>query len=171
MHDKTAFSRYVSRSLHPGAERRFFMRTTSCLTLLAALAVPTLAEANCYSVYDAQNRLSFQTAVAPIDLSRPISEAMRVRFPGGFLVMIPDDTDCREFRSSGIQQRFDAVGAVPGSATPAEQALQASPLLRGTRTNSLIETGVQGTRGDNDIATREAVRSGTSLNVKRAPRP
>ena len=144
------------------------MRTTSCLTLLAALAVPALAEANCYSVYDAQNRLSFQTAVAPIDLSRQISDAMRVRFPGGFLVMVPDDSDCREIRSSGIQERFDAVGAVPGSATPADRALQASPLLRGTRSN-LIDTGVQG--GDTDAASREAVRTGTSLNVRRPPGP
>ncbi len=146
------------------------MRTTPCLTLLAALAVPALAEANCYSVYDAQNRLSLQTAVAPIDLSRPISEAMRTRFPGGFLVMIPDTANCREFRSGGIQQRFDAVGAVPGSATPATQALQASPLLRGTRSSSFIDSGVQGS-GDNDTATREAVRTGTSINVRRPPRP
>lgn len=147
------------------------MRTTSCLTLLAALTAPALANANCYSVYDAQNRLSFQTVVAPIDLSRPISEAMRVRFPGGFLVMIPDDTDCREFRGSGaIQPRFDSVGLIRGSATPAEQTLQASPLLRGTRSTGLSNSAGTGV-GENDVATREAVRSGTSLNVKRQAPP
>ena len=146
------------------------MRTISCLTpllpILAALAVPAIAEANCYSVYDAQNRLSFQTVVAPIDLSRPISDAMRARFPGGYLVMIPDDSACRELRSSGVQPRFDTVGLVPGSATPAEQALQASPLLRGTRSSGLGDSAGPGA-SDNNVATREAARSGTSLNVKR----
>lgn len=143
------------------------MRTSS-LTLLAMLLAPALAQANCYSVYDAQNRLSFQTTVAPIDLSRQISDAMRARFPGGYLVMIPDATDCRELRSGGtVQPRFDAVGAARGSAAPAEQALEASPLLRGTRP-TLGDSAVAGP-GTNDVATREAVRSGTSLNIKRQP--
>lgn len=145
------------------------MRITPCLTLLAALAVPALAQANCYSVYDSQNRLAFQSNVAPIDLSQHISDAMRARFPAGFMVMIPDESSCREFRSGGnVLPRFDNLGLV--NSTPDNERLQASPLLRETRA-----TGYGGELGGtsplNDVASREAARSGTNLNVKRSARP
>lgn len=140
------------------------MRNLTRLTLLAATLLPAIASANCYSVYDAQNRLSYQSSVAPIDLSQRISDAMRARFPFGYMVMIPDDADCREFRSGGtVQPRFDNLGMV--NSTPNNELLQASPLLRNTRST---EYGDQGAgSGTNDVATREAVRSGTGLNIKR----
>lgn len=146
------------------------MRITPCLTLLAALAVPALAEANCYSVYDSQNRLAFQSNVAPIDLSLRIADAMRARFPGGFMVMIPDDALCREFRASGAVQRFNTMGFV-NAKIPDNELLLASPLLRDTRA-----TGYGGELGGTSpaaggAATREAVRSGTSVNVRRGARP
>lgn len=146
------------------------MRITPCLTLLAALAVPALAEANCYSVYDSQNRLAFQSNVAPIDLSLRIADAMRARFPGGFMVMIPDDALCREFRASGAVQRFNTTGLV-NAKIPDNELLLASPLLRDTRA-----TGYGGELGGTSpaaggVATREAVRSGTSVNVRRGARP
>lgn len=146
------------------------MRITPCLTLLAALAVPALAEANCYSVYDSQNRLAFQSNVAPIDLSLRIADAMRARFPGGFMVMIPDDALCREFRASGAVQRFNTMGFV-NAKIPDNELLLASPLMRDTRA-----TGYGGELGGTSpaaggVATREAVRSGTSVNVRRGARP
>ena len=146
------------------------MRITPCLTLLAALAVPALAEANCYSVYDSQNRLAFQSNVAPIDLSLRIADAMRARFPGGFMVMIPDDALCREFRASGAVQRFNTMSFV-NAKIPDNELLLASPLLRDTRA-----TGYGGELGGTSpaaggAATREAVRSGTSVNVRRGARP
>ena len=146
------------------------MRITPCLTLLAALAVPALAEANCYSVYDSQNRLAFQSNVAPIDLSLRIADAMRARFPGGFMVMIPDDALCREFRASGAVQRFNTTGFV-NAKIPDNELLLASPLLRDTRA-----TGYGGELGGTSpaaggVATREAVRSVTSVNVRRGARP
>ena len=146
------------------------MRITPCLTLLAALAVPALAEANCYSVYDSQNRLAFQSNVAPIDLSLRIADAMRARFPGGFMVMIPDDALCREFRASGAVQRFNTTGFV-NAKIPDNELLLASPLMRDTRA-----TGYGGELGGTSpaaggVATREAVRSGTSVNVRRGARP
>ncbi len=146
------------------------MRIIPCLTLLATLAIPALAQANCYSVYDSQNRLSFQSNVAPIDLSLHISDAMRARFPSGFMVMIPDESSCREFHSGGTSQpRLNRLGLV--NSTPDNQRLQASPLLRDTRA-----TGYGGELGGtspalNDIASREAARSGNTLNVKRRSRP
>ncbi|MEO7057457.1 MAG: hypothetical protein ABI281_00240, partial [Caldimonas sp.] len=101
------------------------MRITSCLTLIAAVLLPAVAEANCYSVYDAKNRLSYQSNVAPIDLSIRIADAMRMRFPSGYMVMIPDESTCREFRSgSTVQPRFDNLGMT--NSTPNDQLMQAS---------------------------------------------
>jgi len=135
--------------------------------LTALFALPSLAAANCYSVYDPQNRLAFQSTVAPVDLSGRISEAMRARFPGGYLVMIPDDSDCLEFRSGPtVSPRFDGGNAA--AATSSDQLLQASPLMRGSRSAA---TGGDGAVTGNAIATREAARSGNALDIKRGARP
>jgi len=128
-------------------------RLTALSSLAVLLALPSLANANCYSIYDANNRLAFQSTIAPVDLSARISEAMRARFPGGHLVMIPDDSDCREYRTGPtLSPRFDA-GAGAGTAQAPERTLEASPLLRNT--------------GAPAGSSRETVRSGNVLNVKR----
>ena len=87
------------------------MRTTRLPTLVRRspplLLLPSLASANCYSIYDAKNRLAFQSTVAPVDLSTRISESMRARFPGGHLIMIPDDD-----RLPRVPHRPDDVAAL-----------------------------------------------------------
>lgn len=129
-------------------------RLIALSSLAALLALPSVASANCYSIYDAKNHLAFQSTIAPVDLSTRISEAMRARFPGDYLIMIPDDSDCREYRTGPtLSPRFDAGGA-KGAETAPEQMLEASPLMRGGR-------------GGADILTRGAMRSGNVLNVKR----
>jgi len=129
-------------------------RLTALLSLALVLVLPSLASANCYSIYDAQNRLAFQSTIAPVDLSTRISDGMRARFPGGHLIMVPDDSDCREYRTGPtLTPRFEAGGA-RGAEQPPERMLEASPLLRGTGTSA-------------DLTTREAARSGNVLNVKR----
>lgn len=123
--------------------------------LLALAALPTAAAANCYSVYDAQNRLVFQSTVTPIDLSGRISQTMRQSFPGTFLIMLPDDADCREMRTGAVVTRF--TPSVPSAARPPNEILTASPLAGG-----------MGSADDgNAIMSREAARSGNALNVKR----
>jgi hypothetical protein len=119
----------------------FIMRTTrlqACLPLAMLLALPSVANAaNCYSVYDAQNRLAFQSTVSPVDLSERISQAMRERFPGGYLIIVPDDADCREFRTGPVTSpRFD-TGKVESSR---DQMLEA-PLLRGAPTAGSADQG------------------------------
>ena len=81
------------------------MRTTVRLTLALVLSAPALAHAYCYSIYDTNNHLSFQSTVAPIDLSQRISDAMAQRFPGRHLVITPDTNDCREVRASSEPNR------------------------------------------------------------------
>jgi hypothetical protein len=139
------------------------------LTLLPALAwlgsLPALA-ANCYSIYDGQNRLAYQSTVAPVDLSERISDAMRARFPGSFLVILPDDADCIEFRSGPtISPRFDS-GTGSGVKTGSDPGRTLEPpLLRSARPPADAATT------GNAIVTREAVRSGNALNLKRSGTP
>jgi hypothetical protein len=141
------------------------MRTTRLSILLpvaAMFSLPALA-GNCYSIYDSQNRLSYQSTVAPVDLSARISDAMRARFPGSFLVMLPDDADCREFRfGPTTSPRFDSgTGSGLASGTDPNETIE-PPLLRGARAPGDTAAATSA------IATREAVRSGSALNIKRS---
>ena len=91
------------------------MRTTARLLLVPLLAMPVLAQANCYAMFDSENHLSFQSTVPPVDLSMRISDAMAQRFPGRHLIITPDTTDCREVRASREPVR---PRARPGQPTP-----------------------------------------------------
>ena len=115
------------------------MRTNQALLPLAvALALPGVAgAANCYSIYDAKNQLVLQSTVPPVDLSGSISQAMRTSHPGGFLIIVPDDGDCREYRTGPtVSPRFEN-GKAPESR---EQVLEA-PLLRGAATAATGDSG------------------------------
>jgi hypothetical protein len=100
------------------------------------LALPSLANAaNCYSVYDTQNRLAFQSTVSPVDLSERISQAMRERFPGGYLIIVPDDADCREIRTGPVTSPRFGTGKVESS----RDTMIEAPLLRGAPTAGSAE--------------------------------
>ncbi|MBS0445183.1 MAG: hypothetical protein JSR59_04445 [Proteobacteria bacterium] len=72
------------------------MRTVPLVVAALALAAPALASAYCFSIYDNQNRLTYQSQTPPIDLSMPISQGMAQRFPGQHLVMGNDASQCVE---------------------------------------------------------------------------
>jgi hypothetical protein len=77
---------------------------------------------------------------------------MRARFPGGYLVIIPDESDCREIRTGPTTSpRFDATSTTQA---PPQEVLEA-PILRGA--------GTAGTAKESPTT----VRSGTNLNVRR----
>ncbi|HEX4234100.1 MAG TPA: hypothetical protein VH041_07315 [Caldimonas sp.] len=111
------------------------------------LALPGLANAaNCYSVYDAQNRLALQSTVSPVDLSTRISDGMRERFPGGFLIIVPDDVDCREFRTGPFTSpRFES-----GKVEESREQMLTAPLLRGAPAAGSAEQG-----GGNNLNVRK----------------
>ena len=120
------------------------MRTTQALLPLAVLlALPGVAgAANCYSIYDAKNQLAFQSTVAPVDLSGRISQAMRDGYPGGYLVIVPDDSDCRELRTGTfLAPRFDS-----GKVTESRDQVLVAPLLRGAATAGSNDTGATAPR-------------------------
>lgn len=57
----------------------------SCLAGLLALATGG-AGAACYTVYDRANRVVYQSAQPPVDMSRPLHQTLPQAFPGGHLV-------------------------------------------------------------------------------------
>ncbi len=66
------------------------------LLLAAALlgGMPSYAAAMCYIVYDAQSRIIYRNTTTPIDLSGPITPALRAKFPGSQMVIMLDNTGC-----------------------------------------------------------------------------
>lgn len=66
------------------------------LAACAAAALP--ASASCYSMLGANGRVVYQSATAPVDLSRPLHETVPARFPGLQLVFSPHDGACPEIQ-------------------------------------------------------------------------
>lgn len=63
-------------------------------TLLLLALASSSAWAECYTVYDQRHRIVYRDTRAPIDLSGPITEAMRAWSPGGHLVIGGDPRGC-----------------------------------------------------------------------------
>jgi hypothetical protein len=67
------------------------------MKLSQAVLVCTLAVAGghamaCYQVFDANNRVVYNSMTPPVDMSRPLHETLPARFPGGSMVF--DNNDC-----------------------------------------------------------------------------
>ena len=137
------------------------MRPLARLSLSLLLALPALAQANCYFIYTGQNQLVYQSTTSPIDLSKHIADAINARFPGDYLVMIPDESACNEVRSgSRVQPRFDQVGLTNNSVNATDPALLASPLLRNSRSPAVPTASDSG----NNSAAQSRV--GRDLNLR-----
>jgi hypothetical protein len=65
------------------------LRWKSILLPLVALA-SAQAFAGCYTVYDHDNRILYQSEKPPVDMSLPLHDTLPQRFPGGSMVF---DTD------------------------------------------------------------------------------
>jgi hypothetical protein len=81
------------------------------VSLLLAGA-PMLAAAECYTVYDKAGRIIYRDTFIPIDLSKPVTEALRPLFPNGQLIISPDAGTCTPVSPSS------PVNPMAGEATP-----------------------------------------------------
>ena len=63
------------------------MRHLMMLLAVAGAALGSNAFAACFTVTDRANAVIYRGESSPIDLSKPISEGIAERFPGGHLVM------------------------------------------------------------------------------------
>lgn len=92
-----------------------------------ATALPAVAEAGCFTVFNRANQLVFQSALSPVDLSQPIGLVMARRYPGHHLTWSEDMDSCREI-GSAVQagERSQTAGRI----FPAGNAANRSPLER-----------------------------------------
>jgi hypothetical protein len=116
--------------------------------LLAALClcVPAAGFAGqCFTVYGADNLAAFQSDKSPIDLSRPISEQMKTRFPGHHLVMTQGSGECAEISKPGGDtkpiisidaDKEKATSAAKRSGAKAKRSSAASPAEQSADTAS-----------------------------------
>ena len=88
------------------------MRFLSAFTASLFCSIPSLSFANCFSIYSPQGQLVFRSTVAPIDLSLPITEGLRVRFPNHHLVFLADESGCTDISVKSYSRTDGAF--VPG---------------------------------------------------------
>jgi hypothetical protein len=131
------------------------MRFLSAVTASLLCAIPSLSFANCYSIYSPQDQLVYRSTVVPIDLSLPISDGLKARFPNHQLVFVANETMCTE------------VGAVANSGSAVQRA--ASRFTDSSRPNdSSLQTGGNRTSASGTYATGSgsARTPGTDVSVK-----
>jgi len=71
------------------------IRTCTRLVAVAWMALPLLASAACYQLFDQKNKLVLQSSTAPVDTSKPYSEEVARLYPGHSLIIGPSGP-CRE---------------------------------------------------------------------------
>jgi hypothetical protein len=102
-------------------------RILAPLILLAGW-LPLHATAVCFTVYEG-DRIVYRDTVTPIDLSGPISEALPAKYPGGRLLINPENDHCTLISPvTAVNIRAPAEAPAPiASAQPVAAAPQAAP--------------------------------------------
>lgn len=96
--------------------------------LLMSAGMATAA-GSCFTIYAADGELIYRSASTPIDLSRPISETMAVRYPGAHLVWTPyEDKHCQELDRG--RQRLEAARSTGKGASSQGSGFVEVPQLR-----------------------------------------
>ena len=71
------------------------------LALLCAVGLASFNAMACYTVYDRDNRIVYNSQTPPVDMSRPLRETVPVAFPGGTMVF-GAGTDCAREATTGV---------------------------------------------------------------------
>ncbi|HSV35298.1 MAG TPA: hypothetical protein VLI46_07055 [Ramlibacter sp.] len=88
--------------------------------LLLPLGIASFHASACYTVYDRNERVVYQSEMPPVDMSRPLHETLPARFPGGHMI----------FDASSECQVISSVASGMGAPTLSSR----SPLLTEQRT-------------------------------------
>src|SRR5476651_1984724 len=91
------------------------MRFLSAFTALLLCLIPSLTVANCFSIYSPRDQLVYRSTIVPIDLSLPITEGLKVRFPNHHLVFVADESACTDIgvvANAGSGARRGTSGSV-----------------------------------------------------------
>ena len=96
------------------------------IALLAGLALAGANAMACYTVYDAQNRVVFQSVEAPVDMSLPLHTALERKFPRGSSMVFNQGATCTPVTLAQVSR--PAVGAIPANTIRLERSgRQVSP--------------------------------------------
>jgi hypothetical protein len=96
--------------------------------ILLAGWLPLHASAVCFTVY-VGDRIVYRDTSTPIDLSGPISDTLPAKYPGGRLVINPENDHCTLISPvTAVDIRAPAEAPAPmASAQPVASAQQAAP--------------------------------------------
>lgn len=106
--------------------------------ILAAGGLASLhVAAQCYTVYDSEDRVLYHAAQSPVDMSKPLSETVPGVFPGGRLVF-DNFSSCDELRPltppvAALAPDTARMGAGPAQRPRKEITELRNPPLRVTR--------------------------------------
>ena len=64
------------------------------LVLAAGIVWAGTATAACFTVFDAADRVVYQSTAPPVDISRPISQAVAAVYPRNYHLLMADDSYC-----------------------------------------------------------------------------
>ncbi|WP_406626087.1 hypothetical protein [Acidovorax sp. SDU_ACID1] len=133
------------------------MRLTLCSLALALASMAPIAQAACYTVYGKDGSMIYRDQVTPVDLGRPVGDAVPERFgTGASMVFSATDLDCLPFAAAGVQAPPTASQAAEMVASAYEANILASlndapPALAGLPggygTSSLSGGGYRGAQG------------------------
>ena len=116
------------------------MRLRAFTIATATLAVLGTANATCYTVYDSKDQQVYHALRVPVDMSRPLREALASKYPGGHLVFTLNNTDCPAESAAGLDGLSPASGSGRESTQAVLEHLAAAQnqLQAGTVVSSLI---------------------------------
>jgi hypothetical protein len=96
------------------------------IALLAGLALAGANAMACYTVYDASNRVVFQSTEAPVDMSQPLHSALARRFSAGASMVFNQGASCTPITLAQVSR--PASGMVPANTIRMERTgKQVSP--------------------------------------------
>jgi hypothetical protein len=87
------------------------MKRALMLSAVLLGGMPTYGSAMCYVVYDAQSRIIYRNTTTPVDLSGPISQAVKAKFPGAQMIIMDDLSGCSPIDPSAPFDPFTGAAA------------------------------------------------------------
>ena len=95
------------------------------IALLAGLALAGANAMACYTVYDASNRVVFQSTEAPVDMSQPLHAALARRFSAGASMVFNQGASCTPVTLAQVAR--PTTGVVPLNTIRMERSGRQSP--------------------------------------------
>ncbi len=89
------------------------------------VAMMSTASGMCYTVYGPSDEILVRSNKAPVDLSLPLSVAVKNRFPNSYLVASADNSACSEIDNSAMQ-----ISGVPASKKLSGKVANPGDILR-----------------------------------------